>query len=49
MEVKAFGENQILDTVRSQRGYNCNNVVIFVLMLFFFFVDGTFGQDFQGL
>ena len=35
MEVKAFGEHQILDTVCSQRGYNCNNVVTFVFMLLF--------------
>jgi hypothetical protein len=35
MEVKAIGEHQILDTVCSQWGYNCNNVVTFVLLLWF--------------
>jgi len=35
VEVKAFGKNQILDTVCSQWGYNRNNVVTFVLMLLF--------------
>jgi hypothetical protein len=48
VEFKAFGESQILDIVCSQRGYNCNNVVTFVLMLLFF-VNGTFEKDFQGL
>jgi hypothetical protein len=45
---KAFGESQILDIFCSQRGYNCHNVVTFVLMLLFF-VNGTFEQDFQSL
>jgi hypothetical protein len=36
VEVKAFDENQILDTVCSQWRYTCNNVVTFVLMLLFF-------------
>jgi hypothetical protein len=48
VKVKVFGKHQILDTVCSQWGYNCNNVVIFGLMLLFF-VNGTFGKDFQGL
>ena len=48
MEFKAFGENQILDTDCSQWGCDCNNLVTFMLILFFF-VNGTFGQDFQGL
>jgi len=35
VEVKGIGEHQILDTVCSQWGYNCNNVVTFVLLLLF--------------
>jgi hypothetical protein len=35
VEFKANGEHRILDSVCSQWGYKCNNVVTFVLMLLF--------------
>jgi hypothetical protein len=46
VEFKAFGENKILDQFVANKGCNCNNIVTFGLT---FFVNGSFGLDFQGL
>jgi len=46
-EFKAFGENQILDLFVA----NGDTTVMLLLLgwCYCFFVNGTFGQDFQGL
>lgn len=49
MEVTAFGENQILDNIRSHWVHNCISIVVTFVLTLFFFASGTFGQDFQDL